>query len=145
VSVEENKAIVRRFIQEVMSDHDLSKIDAYVAPEAGNHSRTGTNNYRTALRGVFSQDDVDWKFEVDDIIAEDDRVVVRCTASYTVWIEQNKLGIRYRPGTRATVWHVHIFRLRDGLIVDHWPVRDDWDAVVQFNAPLAEAGRATST
>jgi len=138
VSVEENKAIVVRFIQEVMSDHTLSKIDEFVAPEAGNHSRTRTGSYREALRGVFSQDEVDWKFEIDDIIAEGDRVVVRCTASYTARIERNHLGIEYRPGTRARVWHVHIFRLRDGMIVDHWPVRDDWDGILQFHAPVAE-------
>jgi hypothetical protein len=37
---------------------------------------------------------------------------------------------------------VHIFRLRDGKVVDHWAIRDDWDAVVQFNAPVAEASPA---
>jgi predicted SnoaL-like aldol condensation-catalyzing enzyme len=39
------------------------------------------------------------------------------------------------------VWHAHFFRIKDGMIVEHWPVRDIWDAVRQFNAPVHSAVR----
>lgn len=54
---------------------------------------------------------------------------------FSSWAEKNELGVPYRPGTRATVWHAHTFRLEDGMIVEHWPVREIWDAVRQFSAP----------
>jgi predicted ester cyclase len=133
--VEENKVIARRFVEEMMNGQHLDRIDEFVAPEAVHHERTGSHNYRVALRGVFGDPRTDWRFVVDDVIAEDDKVMVRCTASYVMWAERNELGIPYRPGTRATVWHAHTFRIRDGRIVEHWPVREIWDAVRQFNAP----------
>jgi predicted ester cyclase len=135
MSIEENKVIARRFVEEMMNGQHVERIDEFVAPDAVHHERTGAHNYRKALHSVFDDPQYDWQFAVDDIIAEDDKVLVRCTASYTTWAEKNDLGILYRPGTRASVWHAHIFRLRDGVIVEHWPVREIWDAVCQFNAP----------
>ena len=41
-------------------------------------------------------------FRIDDLIGEDDRVCVRLTAS------------------ARQIGEIHIFRLRDGLIVEHW-------------------------
>jgi predicted ester cyclase len=141
MSVEENKAIARRFVEEMMSGQHLERIDEFVAPEAVHHERHGPLNYREALRHVFGDPRNNWQFIVDDVIAEGDRVVVRCTAAYTGWAEQNELGIQYKPGTRATVWHAHFFRIRDGLIVEHWPVREIWDAVRQFNAATGDPAR----
>lgn len=132
MSIEENELIARRFVEEMMNGQHVERIDEFVAMDAVHHERTGTHNYRQALHNVFDDPKHGWQFTVDDVIAEGDKVVVRCTASYVTWVEQNELGIRYRPGTRASVWHAHIFRIRDGLIVEHWPVREIWDAVRQF-------------
>jgi predicted ester cyclase len=141
MSIEENKRIARRFVEEMMNGQHVEKIDLFVAPDAIHHERTKSLNYREALRGVFGDPQYDWRFVVDDIVAEGDKVVVRCTASYTTWAERNELGIPYKPGTRASVWHAHTFRIHDGMIAEHWPVREIWDAVRQFSAPaLAEAG-----
>jgi predicted ester cyclase len=141
MSIEENKEVVRRFVEEMMSGQNVERIEEFVAPDAVHYERTGARNYRKALHSVFDDPQYDWRFVVDDIIAEGDKVVVRCTASYTTWGTKNELGIPYKPGTRASVWHAHIFRIRDGMIVEHWPVREIWDAVRQFSAPaLAEAG-----
>lgn len=141
MSIDENKALARRFVEGMMSGQHVERIDEFVAPDAVHHEPTGPQNYREALRGVFGDPTLDWEFVVDDIIAEGDTVVVRCTASYTIWGAQGPYGIPYQPGTRASVWHAHFFRIQDGKIVEHWPVRDIWDAVRQFNAPVQnEAG-----
>ncbi|MBV9278598.1 MAG: nuclear transport factor 2 family protein [Chloroflexi bacterium] len=145
MSVEENKAIARRFVEEMMTGQHVDRIEEFVAPDAVHHEREGDHNYRQALLSVFGDPIHDWRFVVDDVIAEGDTVVVRCTASHTTWAERNQLGIPYKPGTRASVWHAHIFRIRDGKIVEHWPVREIWDAVLQFSAPaLAEAASAAT-
>lgn len=144
MSIEENKDIARRFVEEMMSGQHVERIEEFVAADAVHHERTGDHNYRRALLGVFTDPQYDWRFVVDDIMAEGDKVLIRCTASYTTWAEKNALGIPYKPGTRASVWHVHIFRIQDGMIVEHWPVREIWDAVRQFNAPTqAEASAIT--
>jgi predicted ester cyclase len=83
MSIEENKAIARRFVEEMMSGQHVDRIEEFVAPDAVHHERTKSVNYREALRGVFGDPQYDWRFAVDDVIAEGDKVVVRCTASYT--------------------------------------------------------------
>jgi predicted ester cyclase len=146
MSIEENRAIARRFVEQMMNGQHVERIDEFVAPEAVHHERTGDHDYRRALHSVFDDPQYDWRFVVDDVVAEGDKVVVPCTASYTIWAEKNALGIPYRPGTRASVWHAHIFRLEDGMIVEHWPVREIWDAVCQFSAPaLAEASGSAAS
>ena len=145
MSIEENKALARRFVEEMMNGQHVELIDEFVASDAVHHERIGSGNYRQALHNVFDDRKYGWQFAVDDVLAEGDKVLVRCTASYTVWVEKNELGVPYKPGTRASVWHAHIFRIRDGMIVDHWPVREIWDAVRQFNAPvLAESADPVS-
>lgn len=140
MSIEENKVLVRRFVEEMMSGHHVERIDEFVSVDAINHTQEDDSNYRKVLRSVFGDRRTDWRFVIDDVIAEGDKVVVRCTASYTTWSEGIPLGVRYTPGTRATVWHIHIFRIGDGVITDHWPVRDDWSAVLQFSAPALVGG-----
>lgn len=142
MSVEQNKTIVRRFIEEMMNGQHVDRIGEFVAPDAVHHERGESRNYRQALHGVFDDPKHGWRFTVDDIIGEDDKVVARCTASYVTWVKKNELGVPYKPGTRATVWHAHIFRLEDCMIVEHWPVREIWDAVRQFSAPALEEPHA---
>jgi predicted SnoaL-like aldol condensation-catalyzing enzyme len=135
MSIEANKTIARRFVEEMMNGQHVERIEEFVAPDALHHERGGSWSYRQALHNVFDDPRHGWQFVVDDAIAEGDKVVVRCTASYMTWEDKNALGIPYKPGTRAYVWHAHIFRVEDGLIAEHWPVREIWDAVRQFNAP----------
>jgi predicted ester cyclase len=140
MSTDENKEIARRFVEGVMSGQHVERIDEFVAPDAVHHEPGGPQNYREALGGVFGDPNLNWQFIVEHIVAEGDMVVVRCMASYTIWTDQGPYGIPYQPGTRASVWHAHFFRIVDGMIVEHWPVRDIWDAVRQFNAPVQNEG-----
>lgn len=142
MALEENKATVRRFIEEMMNGQHVDRIADFVAPRAVHHERTKDVDYQKALHSVFDDPKHGWQFSVEDLIAEGDMVVARCTASYVARGERNELGVRYLPGARATVWHAHFFRLQDGLIVEHWPVREIWDAVKQFNAPVRESETA---
>jgi predicted ester cyclase len=127
----------------MMNGQHVERIDEFVAADAVHHERTRDVSYRQALHSVFDDPKHGWQFSVDDVISAGDMVVARCTASYVARGDRNELGVPYQPGTRASVWHAHFFRLRDGMIVEHWPVREIWDAVKQFNAPVREAPGAT--
>lgn len=135
MSLEENKTIARRFVEEMMSGSYLDKIEEFVSPEALHHERGRSSSYRDMLRRAFSNSIRAPRFVIDDLIAEDDKVVVRCTAHATC-TGTSFLGHPLTPGSRCAVQHVHIFRIRDGRIVDHWPVRDDLDALHQYGAPV---------
>src|SRR5260370_41834907 len=70
----------------------------------------------------------DQKWKVRGLIAEVDLVACRLTCSGTH--RGPFLGV---PGTNRpfSVEHMHIFRVTDGRIAEHWPVHDDLAMLVQ--------------
>jgi len=70
------------------------------------------------LRGAFP----DLSYEVDDAFGDGDRVALRCTARGTH--EGEFLG-RAPTGRSFAVQQIHLFRVRDGRIAEHWACRDD--------------------
>jgi predicted SnoaL-like aldol condensation-catalyzing enzyme len=97
ITAEENKAVVRRYIEEVWNRHDLGAIDELVSPEYINHAastaeyqRGGAKRVMEWLLSVFP----DHRFEVEDAAADGETVAVRGTCSGTH--EGEVLGIRRR-------------------------------------------------
>ncbi len=70
------------------------------------------------LRGAFP----DLAYEIEDAFGDGDRVAVRCTARGTH--EGEFLG-RQPTGRSFAVQQIHMFRVRDGQIAEHWVARDD--------------------
>ena len=62
----------------------------------------------------------DLRVELEELLAEGDQVVA--------WMRMSGTG---PGGHRVDFRHAHRFRLRDGLIVEHWAVRDDLRGMVQ--------------
>ena len=58
---------------------------------------------------------------VDDMIAEDDRVAVRLTSSAT---HAGEFMGMPGSGKRYTIGEIHIFRIRDGRVAEHWHQAD---------------------
>src|SRR5262249_44613941 len=73
----------------------------------------------------------DQGFEILDLIAEGDKVAARVTWRGT--FEGRFIGIQ-GTGKPFAVQHIHIFRLRDGKIAEHWAVRDDLGMMQQTGA-----------
>src|SRR3954465_764579 len=75
-----NKELVRRFYKEVYVDWNMGLVDEVVSPRFTSHDwpqglagPQGFRNYYSAIRTALP----DARYEVDDLIAEADRVVVR--------------------------------------------------------------------
>ena len=84
---DDNKRLVKRFVDEVFGQGRLDSIDELVAPDFVSHTFGFTDDGRNKLRAATerihaSLTDVD--FGVEDLIAEEDRVAVRLNASSTV-------------------------------------------------------------
>jgi predicted ester cyclase len=77
----------------------------------------GFKGYVEQVRAAFP----DWHNQVDDLIAEGDRIVARITCSGTH--EGELFGVA-PTGRRVTYAGVGIFRLHDGRIEDAWVVGD---------------------
>ncbi len=70
------------------------------------------------LRGAFP----DLEYTVDDAFGAGDRVALRCTARGT---HRGEFLGHAPTGRRFAVQQIHLFRLDDGRITEHWACRDD--------------------
>ncbi len=131
MTAEENKAIARRFVevlQEFFRTGDVDLMDSVLAENVVQHvsglppeaqSLEGFKQLLPALPQAFP----DTLFEVEDLVAEGDKVALRF--NWTATHQGEFFGIP-PTGTRATVTEMHMFRIADGKIVERW---GEWDAL----------------
>ena len=126
MSVEENKAVVHRYIEEVWNAGNLDLIDEMFAPEYTNHSpspgQTPGPEGLKQLITMFRDAAPDLHLTVEDMIGEGDEVVTRWTARGTH--QGELLGIP-PTGKQIAMTAIVIERFSGGRIVDHWAARDD--------------------
>jgi len=134
MSTDENKRLVKRFVDEVFGQGQLESIDELVAPDFVSHTFGFTDDGRNKLRAATervhaSLTDVD--FAVEDLIAEEDRVAVLLTAGATVVDEF--MGVP-AAGKSYSIGEIHWFRLADGRIVENWHQHDALGLMKQLGA-----------
>lgn len=119
MSTEQNKALVRRFITEVLSGHNVGAADEALAPNYVNRM-TGADiaafkRFLTGMKSALS----DLHFEIDDLVAEGDAVVAR-------WrMEANHTGSlmgESPTGKRISTRGLTYYRLDNGRIVEDEPI-----------------------
>jgi steroid delta-isomerase-like uncharacterized protein len=126
VSVEENKAVVRAFI-EAWNARDLERFNKLMAEECTlivsgetiSCSPSATRAIATRWIDAFP----DYRFELLDLIGEGDRVV-----AYMPWTGTQTGPLMNIPATgrSAHVGEIVIFRVVGGRIVEAWEVYDEY-------------------
>lgn len=134
-STEQNKAIARRYVDEVANRRNLAAIDELIAADYLHHSYRGIS---LAQRGpAFIRDDVaalsavfaEAQWTIEDLIAEGDRVVYRWTAQ---GIHQGEyMGIA-ATGKAVTMTGITILRIENGTIAERWGNADQLGLVRQL-------------
>lgn len=81
----------------------------------------------------------DLRFEVEIVIAEDDFVAARWTASGN---HLGSWGAVEPTGSRATFSGVNIYRFENGKVAELWNHRDDLGLMEQVGAPIYAGARA---
>ena len=112
-----NRAIVLRYMQEVINERKLDVLDEIMAADWIAHN-PGEPNGRDGLKAYFAgmfEQFPEIHADVKRVVAEGDLVVVH--SHYTA-SEQDR-GNDWAPGSGATA---DFFRLVDGVIVEHWDV-----------------------
>ena len=135
MSVEENKATFRRYVEEVWIDEDMTIADDIFAGEYISHQSDGSVLERTPedvkkfvreYRSAFS----DVADTVEDIIGEGDRVVTRWRLQAT-----HTGDFRGIPATgkRITMTGIGIFRFsEEGKVVESWDSMDQLGMMQQL-------------
>lgn len=144
---QQNKADLRRFVEEVFHQRDLGALGRWIAPEYVEHvplppgfppGREGLKRYIGALLAAFP----DFRYTVEDILADGDKLAVRLTARGTHSGEF--LGIP--PTGKAVAWtEIHIPRIVNGQHVEHWANVDQLGLLQQLGVvPTPEREAATT-
>jgi steroid delta-isomerase-like uncharacterized protein len=118
MTTEENKALVRRFIKEIFEQGRLELVDELCADDFIGHAwgNADKEGLKAAMTRV-AQGLADAKFTIQDVIAEDDLVAVRLTASARH--VGDFMGMP-ASGRSYEIGEIHIFRVRDGKVSEHW-------------------------
>jgi predicted ester cyclase len=134
-SIEENKELVRRYTREVFDEGNVAAVDEYLAPDFYNHvsGRTGTDDFKHLAVDVGKATGT--ANVIDLLVAEGDLVVAYMTITRTLHEELRVFGFTFPGDGRSyTVKHVHVYRVADGKIREHWAVRDDLSMLRQLGA-----------
>jgi predicted ester cyclase len=131
---EENKSIVRRFYETIARDKDLSRIDEFVEDYSIDHTPffpgqpQGPEGTKLAYSNVFKAFP-DLQVNVEDQIAEGDKVVSRLTMSGTH--KGEFMGIP-PTGKKGTAKLIDIVRIVNGKVVERWGIMDQADLMKQL-------------
>ena len=121
----DNKAVVQRFYQEVLNQRKLEVLDQIAAEDYVEHDPfPGQGNGRADLKARVASLHKAFnplRFNVEDVIAEGDKVVVRWTNSGT-----DRGGFMGIPptGREFGIAGIDIYVVRDGRLAEHWHVVD---------------------
>jgi len=133
MSTDENKAVVRRFVDEIFDQGNVAAVDELVADSFVPHtwpSVTGKEDFKqTVVRMAKAVKDP--HHTIDDMVAEGDKVSVRLT-SHAVQTG-DVMGVK-AAGKEYTIAEQHIFRVVDGKVVEHWHVADMLGMMQQIGA-----------
>src|SRR5215472_6561519 len=134
MSSEENKAIARRWSEDLWSKGELAVADEIVAPTYVRHDPgdpfavEGSEGVKRLVGGARALMP-DLHITIEDVIAERDQVVSRYTVTGTVTGEF--MG-RAFTGKQTRVSAIQIFCVVDGKIVESWANRDDLGIMQQL-------------
>lgn len=115
VSVEENKLLVRRLIDEAILKHNIEVLDELAAEEFAESAKRWVRPFQSAFG--------DFQMEIVELIADEDTVVghFKCSGTHRgEWLGMPATGRRFEE-----VDEIYIFRVRDGRLVSAFGVEDN--------------------
>lgn len=130
MSAEENKVLARRVIEEMFNKEPLDVADELLAPDYVDHD-PGFKEYVGMYRSAFS----DIHIEIEDQIAEEDRVATRWTGTGTH--DGDLMGIA-PTGKQVTVAGMEMVRVSGGKLAEGWENYDMMDMMQQLGVIPSE-------
>src|SRR5262249_912671 len=134
MDIEHNKAIARRWSEELWGQGNLAVADEIIAPEYVRHDpgdpfpARGPEDVKrivTMMRAMLQ----DFRVNIEAMVAEGDMVVSRYTVTAT-----DTRGYMGKPPTGKTIRTsaIQMFRFSSGKIVESWAARDDLGTLRQL-------------
>ena len=143
MSTEQNKALARQLVGEVLNRGNMSRADEIIAPNFVEHEelppeippgREAPKMMFTMLRSAFP----DFKATIKQLLADGDKVVLHMT-----WTGTQKGEFMGIPptGRSISIDVIDIMRIAEGQFVEHWGVMDQMAMMQQLGVmPEPEQG-----
>ena len=128
MSTEQNKAVVRRFMTEVLDGGNVDLLDELLAPTYVNPAMGGADGaaFKAILTGMAATG-IGMRFTIQDLMGEGDSVVARFTSEVT-----------RADGEKVLAHGLTYYRLADGKIVEDDPfTRPDLGQLLGMTPPGA--------
>ena len=137
MSVKENKELLRHIIKEWNElDGDVSKIRSlyvnYYAPSyIFHHLHRGDMNLEQTIQDMvsFVSSYPDFDYTIDDLLAEDDKVILRYTSKATH--KGTFMGIS-PTGKKLVVKGVEIYKIAGNKVSESWDFHDSLGGMMQM-------------
>jgi steroid delta-isomerase-like uncharacterized protein len=134
MSLEENKALARRFVEEVYNQGNVDAVDILVSDQFVRHGIGGTlrgtqiiKDRVNAVRKGFP----DFHITIEDALAEGDKVILRQTHTGTHLGEFAGVAA---TGVQMQTTEISILRIADGRIREGWVNVDQLTMLRQIGA-----------
>ncbi|HEY7022649.1 MAG TPA: ester cyclase [Ktedonobacterales bacterium] len=118
MSVEENKALVRRFVEEFWNTGNMAVVDDVIADDAtitlpgvGQVNRESLKAFATAHRSAFP----DWHSTFEEMVGEGESIAERWTGTGT---QQGEFQDIAPTGRRVKIPGVVFYRIASGKIIE---------------------------
>lgn len=145
MTVEENKALVRRCFEELVVGANFSLLEELIHEDYVDHTQPpGWPTDRAGLRRqivYFHSAFPDLQVTIAEILAEGDLVAERQTMRGT---HRGEFFGLHPTGRRVAMAGIHLFRIRDGKLVEHRANNDDLGLLQQLGGipPIPGGGGA---
>ena len=136
----ENKALVRRWFEEVWNNGQVAAIDEMLAPDATVHGLgpdlvgpAGFKPFQARFRNAFP----DLRIQVEDLVAEGSMVAARWSVAGTHHGDALGFGA---TGRRAQMTGMTFIRVENGRLAEGWNIFDQLGMLQQLgvtNVPAA--------
>ncbi len=144
MSEEDNKAVVRRYYNEVLNQRNVDllndlAVEDYIEHDPFPGQGNGLADFKDRVVGLCSAFDP-LRFTIEDVVAEGDKVVVRWTNAGTH--SGSFMGIA-ATGKEFGIAGIDIHAVRGGKLAEHWHVVDQLAQMQQLGLiPEREAAGA---
>jgi len=143
LTTEERKEIVRLYF-EVMNSGDVGASAAFWADRPINHGREYSHDDVQKLHESVLQ--IYERWTLHEVVSEGEWVVCRVTAQGRhkakppIPFDSGIFLLTEPDGRPFSFQHIHMFRIVDGKIKEHWANRDDLGAARQLGLELTPRG-----
>jgi steroid delta-isomerase-like uncharacterized protein len=136
---EQNKAIVRRHIEQIWNKGQLDLFEEFIAQDVVPHTGSGISDAKSMKQGLAMARSAfpDIHIALDGELAVEDKVVQRFTISGTH--QGDYLGVP-ATGKRAVWSGITIYRLAGGKIAEFWTQVDTFSLMQQLGVIPAPGG-----